>query len=155
DFERKLVELAGEAERDLVIVRNWRAGVRADVEVLVPLQDQRNSALHSLARHLLAVDFEHTTAAAADAAQIVECERADSQPVVFEVELQRVLAWQQCIRSLPAHALKVDEVPQKHRLALEHIEPVTAEAAALGHDHAFGAARWDVDLGLEGVRRVE
>src|SRR5262245_50379784 len=78
DFERKLVELAGEAEGDLVIVRNRRAGVRADVEVLVPLQDQRNSALHSLARHLLAVDFEHTSAAATDAAQIVECERADS-----------------------------------------------------------------------------
>src|SRR5215470_15087803 len=91
----------------------------------------------------------------ADAAQIVKCERADSQPVVFEVELQRVLAWHQCLRSLPAHAFQVDEVPQKHRLALEHIEPVTAEAAALGHDHAFGAALRDVDLGLEGVGRVE
>src|SRR5215471_12930075 len=155
DLQRELVELAGETERHLVIIGHRRAGVGADVEVLVPLQDQRNSALHSVARHLLAVDFEHTSAAAADAAQIVKCERADSQPVVFEVELQRVLAWHQCIRSLPAHAFQVDEVPQKLRLALEHIEPVTAEAAALGHDHAFGAARRDVDLSLEGVRRVE
>src|SRR5499426_2705152 len=49
DCERKLVELAGELERDLVVlVVHRRAGVRPDVEVLVPLQAKRNSALHSL-----------------------------------------------------------------------------------------------------------
>src|SRR5262245_5191507 len=70
DLQRQLVELAGELERDLVVlVVHRRAGVGPDVEVLVPLQDQRNSALHS-PRHLLAVDFEHTSAAAADTAQI-------------------------------------------------------------------------------------
>src|SRR5262245_51538186 len=45
DLQRELVELAGETERHLVIIGHRRAGVGADVEVLVPLQDQRNSAL--------------------------------------------------------------------------------------------------------------
>ena len=52
-------------------------------------------------------------------------------------------------------ALQIDEVVQEHGLALQHIEPVAAEPAALGHDHAFGAALRDLDLGLEVVRRVE
>ena len=45
-----------------------RAGVGADIEVVVPLHDQRNRQLHNLARDLLAVDLEHARATATDAA---------------------------------------------------------------------------------------
>src|SRR5215831_6269922 len=58
DLQRELVEFAGEAERHLVIIGYRRAGVRPDVKVLVPLQDQRKSTVHGLARHLLAIHFE-------------------------------------------------------------------------------------------------
>ena len=37
----------------------------------------------------------------------------------------------------------------------EHVEAVAGEAAALGDQHAFGAALRDLDLGLEGVGGVE
>jgi hypothetical protein len=42
------------------------------VEVPVPLHNQRNRVLHSLPRHLFAVDLEHTSAAASNAAHVVE-----------------------------------------------------------------------------------
>src|SRR5262249_31726581 len=89
DRQRELVELAGEAERYLVIVGHWRAGVGANVEVLVPLHDEWDSVLHGLARHLLAIDLEHASAAAADAAHVVEGERAGPEAIIFEVELKR------------------------------------------------------------------
>ena len=43
----------------------------------------------------------------------------------------------------------------EHRLALQHVEAVAAEAAALGDEHAFAAALRDFDLGLEVVRGIE
>jgi hypothetical protein len=64
--------------------------VWADVEVLVPLDDERDSVLHGLARRLLAIDLEYAGAAAADAAHIVGGEFAEAEAVVFEVELERV-----------------------------------------------------------------
>ena len=49
DGQCDLVDLAGEGERRLVVlVVNSRQRVRADVEALVPLQDQRQRALHLL-----------------------------------------------------------------------------------------------------------
>src|SRR5262245_52825790 len=66
-----------------------------------------------------------------------------------------MLARRQGLRSLPAHALEVEEVVQKHGLALQHVEPVAAEPTALGHDYALGATLGDIHFGLEGVRRVE
>src|SRR5215831_17726677 len=79
DGQRQLVQLAGEAEGYLVIIRDRRAGVGANVEVLVPLHDERNGMRDALARHLLAIDLEHTSAAAANAAHIVVGERADTE----------------------------------------------------------------------------
>src|SRR5262249_47249301 len=119
DCERELVELTGELEGHLVVpVIDGRAGIGADVEVLVPLPDERNSVLQLLARHLLAVHLEHAGAAAADAAYVVKGKRAKTEAVILEVELQRVLAWRQCLRSLPASAFEVEEVVQEHGLAL-------------------------------------
>src|SRR5262245_47384181 len=106
DSDGQLVELAGELERHLVVpVIHRSAGVRADVEGLVPLQDKRHRALHFLRGHHLPVDLQHPGAALADAAQLVEGQRREAQPVVFEGELARVLAGRERLRALPAHAL--------------------------------------------------
>src|SRR5207248_1704428 len=54
DLDRQLVELAGEPERHLVVVVvGRRAGVGADVEAFVPLEDDRDGALHLLSGHVL------------------------------------------------------------------------------------------------------
>src|SRR5262249_43910433 len=93
DGQRQLVELAGELERHLVVLVVHRcAGVGADVEGLVPLEDERDRVVHLLGAHDLAVDLEHSGAGLADAAQVVEGEGRDAEAVVLEVELERVLA---------------------------------------------------------------
>ena len=57
--------------------------------------------------------------------------------------------------AFPAHALEVDQVPEEDRLALQQVEAVAGEAAALGDEHALAAALRDLDLGLEVVGGVE
>src|SRR5262249_13037816 len=89
------------------------------------------------------------------ATDVVEGERTKTEAVIFEVELKRVLARRQRIRSLPARALEINKVVQEYGLALQHIEPVTAKSAALRYDHAFSTGLRDVDLGFVVERRVE
>src|SRR5262249_5216777 len=127
---------------------NRRACVGTDVEVLVPLHDERNGVLHGLARYLLVVDLEYTGAAAGETAHVVEGQRADAEPVILEVELKRVLAGRE-LRSLPARALQINEVVEEHGFAPQHVEPVAAEPTALSDDHAFGTTLRDVDLRSE------
>src|SRR5271167_4569332 len=89
DGQGQLVEFAVEGEWDLIVlVVHWRSGVGADVEVLVPLHDQRYRVFHLLRGNGLAVNRQHAGAAAADATHVVEGERAGSEPVVPEVELE-------------------------------------------------------------------
>src|SRR5262249_44868692 len=112
DLQRQFVERASELERHLVVLVVYRcASVSADVEVLVPLEDQRQCVLHLLARNLLAVDLEDADATATDAAQVVEGERSHAQSVMLEVELERVPAGRQCLGAFPANALQVGEIP--------------------------------------------
>jgi hypothetical protein len=113
DLQRQLVERAGELERHLVIVGHRCAGIGPDVEVFIPLHDERDSVFHGLARHLLAVDLEYTGAAAADAAHVVEGERTEAEAVIFEIEFKRVLARRQRVRCLPARALYIEEIVQE------------------------------------------
>lgn len=55
----QLVELAGEAERRLVILIGYRrSGIGTHVEVLIPLQEHRDGLFHFLRRYNLAVDLE-------------------------------------------------------------------------------------------------
>ena len=105
--ERQLVELAGEGERHLVVrVVHRCAGVGADVEALVPLQDQRAScAPSSGVATSLPSTFSTPVPPLADAAHVVEGERADAEAVVLEVELERVLARRQRVRAFPLDAL--------------------------------------------------
>src|ERR1035438_7801261 len=136
--QRQLVELAGEGERNLIVLVVHRsASVGADIKVLVPLQDQRQGVLHRLRGHRLAVHLQDARTAAADAAHVVEGERSHAEAVVLEVEFQRVLAGRKHFRSLPLHAFKVDQVPREYWFALQHVEAVPAEAATLGDDYAL------------------
>src|SRR5581483_8376040 len=101
--DRHLVELAAEAERNLVVlVVHGGAGIGADIEAFIPLEDERDRALHRLRRHDLAVDFQYAGPAAADAAHVVEGQGGEAEPVVLEVELQRVLAGREHLFALPA-----------------------------------------------------
>ena len=103
DLERQLVELAGERERHLVVlVVHRRAGVGADVEGLVPLQDERERVFHLLGGDFLAVHLEHAGAALADAAHVVEGQRARAEAVVLEVELDACACRARARRGLPS-----------------------------------------------------
>jgi hypothetical protein len=87
--------------------------------------------------------------------KLLKGKRAHAEAVVLEIEVERVLTRRERVRALPADPLQVDQVPQEHRLALQQIEAVATEAAALGHDHPVRAALRDLHVGLEVVRRVE
>jgi len=100
----------------------------ADVESLVPLEKQRNRALHLPHRDDLAVDLEHAGAAPSDPTHVVEGESGHAKAVVLEVVLQRVLAGRKGLRTSPAQALQVEQVPGEDGLALQQIE---APAAAI------------------------
>src|SRR3954454_5790717 len=133
----QLVDLAGEAERQLVAVVHRGAGVTADVKGFVDRHQERNRGRHRLLGDLLAIDREHTGAALAGAGSIV-----------LEVKHNRVLAGLERVAediatshaALPAIPLEIEHVVGKYRLALEQIEAVSAEATAVSGDHSFGAA---------------
>src|SRR5262249_59327070 len=113
-----------------------RAGDGAGGEIRVRVEAERGRGLHLLVVDPLAVVLQDTSAAATDAAWAPECERAHPEAVVLEVGLQEVLAGRQRVASLPTDTPQADQVPGEDRLALEHIEPVAGEAAALGDQHA-------------------
>lgn len=59
DGQRQLVEFAGESERTLVVLIVYRcAGVAADIEVLILLQDERQGVFHGLGSHRGAVNLQ-------------------------------------------------------------------------------------------------
>ncbi len=91
----------------------------------------------------------------ADAAHVVEGQRAHAEAVVLEVELHGVFAGRERLGAFPADALQVDQVPEEHRLAFEQVEAVAAEAAAGSQQHALGAALGNLDVGRDGVGGVE
>ena len=93
DLDRQLVEPGRQWERRFVVgVVHAGERVRADIEALVPLQDHRQRTLHLDGLHCLAVHLERAGAGTAEAAHVVEGEGADAEAVVFEVELDGVLA---------------------------------------------------------------
>jgi hypothetical protein len=63
---------------------------------------------------------------AANAADAVEGQCGEAQPVVLRVELKRVIAGGERLRALPIHALEVEQIPGKSRRTLHDVETVTA-----------------------------
>src|SRR3990172_1018827 len=144
-LDRQLVELAGEAERHLVVaVVDRGARVDADVEGLVLREHERQRLRNLLRIDHLAVHLQRAAAA-----------EPEADAVVLEVEDERVLARRERVLSLPAEPLDVDVVVDEHRLALEEIEADAAEPPAVGHEHPFGAALGNLDLGGDRVGAVE
>ena len=110
---------------------------------------------HGFGGHDLAVHLERAGAGTAEAAHVVEGERADAEAVILEVELQGVLAGRERVRAFPLDAFQVNQVPEEHRLALEQVEAIAGEASAGGQDHAFRAAFGHFNVGGDGVGTVE
>jgi hypothetical protein len=53
------------------------------------------------------------------------------------------------------NAAITEEIIDKHQLALEQVQTVSAEPTALGHDHPFPASLWNVNLRGDRVRPVQ
>src|SRR6516164_1244388 len=82
ELDRQLVELAGEAERRLVVIVVYpRASIHPDVEGLIDGHEERNGMWDALAGYFLAVHRQRAGAALAEAGT-----------VVFEVEQDGMLA---------------------------------------------------------------
>src|SRR5262249_43592824 len=113
-------------------------GVGADVEGLVELQDDRDRPIHLPGGDGLAVHLQDAGAAPPDPAQVVEREGGEAQAVVPEVEDERVPAGREGFGPLPFHPLEVEQVPGEDGLAPQQIEAVSAEASAVGVEHALG-----------------
>src|SRR5262249_60347719 len=104
-----------------VLVVNRRAGVGADIERLVPLEDEPDTVVHLLRAYGLAIDLELPGARLPDAAHVVEGQRPDPEALVLEVELEGVLAGRQ-LRSFPPDPLEIEQVPHEDRFSLEQVE---------------------------------
>src|SRR5215510_374184 len=127
ELEGQFVDLAGEAERHLIVlVVHRRAGVDAHVECFVDGYQEWSGVRNLLGRNLFAVHHEHAGAALAEAGS-----------VVLEVEHDGVLARRERLLAFPAEAFKTDEVVGEHWLALEQVQAIAAKAAAHGDDHPF------------------
>ena len=57
--------------------------------------------------------------------------------------------------AFPADPLQVQQVPEKHRLAIQQIHAVSAEPPAVSNDHAVSAALGHVDVRRDRVGGVE
>ena len=102
DVDRQLVELRGQREGRLVVgVVHAGERVRADVEGLVPLQDQRQRPLHRLAVDVLAVDPERAGAGPPMPLKSLKARVPTPIPSYVEVELDGVLAGRQRARRPP------------------------------------------------------
>ena len=102
-LDQDLVNLSTESERDLVVaVVDRGAGVAADVECFIPLQEERNALLHALLGDFFAVYTK-------DAGTTL----AEPAAVVGEIEDQGVLTGREVLAALPTNALEVEEVPER------------------------------------------
>src|ERR1035437_1131498 len=133
--EGQLVNFAGKLERDLIVlVVRRRAGVAADVEGLVPRHGQRYAVIECLRRNHLAIDLERAGATFADAADIVEGQSTEAEPVILEVVLQRVLTRCERLRAWPLHALEIEQIPGEDGFPFQQIQTIAAETSAIGDD---------------------
>src|SRR5262249_14924309 len=98
--------------------------------------------------------LEDAGAAPGKPTHVVEGERREAEAVIFEVELERVLAWRER-RALPPHPLEVEQVPGKDGFAFQEVHPVPAEPATFANDCAIRACLRYLDIRGDRVRRVE
>ena len=140
-----LLILPREAERHLVVVVvHRRAGVDPTSKVSSIVKRAGMVWGMLLGRDFLAVHLQYAGAALA----MPGPSYLKSNTMVCLPGVERLLAF-------PAESLKGQEIVGEHRLALEQIEAVAAEAATVGDDHPLAAALRDLDLGGDGVGLAE
>jgi hypothetical protein len=127
ELNRYLVDLAGELERDLIVlvVHRCKGGI-PDVDHGVQRFGQGQSVFHFLGRHDLAVHLQRSGAAAADATHVIICQRLCTEAVVPEVELEGVLSGRER-RALPLRPLEAQEIIGEDRFAFQQVQAVTEE----------------------------
>jgi hypothetical protein len=133
-LEGQLVELAGEAERHLVILiihRSARITPTSKVSSIVM------RAGMVCGTFLLATSLSSTF-------RPPGAPFADTGAVICEAKHDGVLARRKRL-------LAFQEVVGEHRLALQKIKPVSTEVATQGGEHAFGAALRNLHFGSNGI----
>ena len=129
-FECHLAELAGEAERQLVVlVVHPRAGIHADVQGLVDRQDGRDGVGNLLAGSL----FPSTDRTPVPPLAMPGPSYLKSNTIVCLPGLSA--GW-----GFPAESLQPQEVVDEYGFAFEQIETVSAEASPISDDHSLAAA---------------
>src|SRR6476620_4478144 len=109
EFDSQFVELAGEAERRLVVlVVDARAGINPDIEGLVDRHEGRDRVWDRLAGDFLAVYRQNTGATFAHA-----------RTVVLEVKQDGVFTRRERLRAFPAELFQSQQVVGEDRLALD------------------------------------
>src|SRR5262249_21162060 len=104
-LDGQLVELAGEAERGLVIiVIHARAGIDSDIKKLVNRHEGRNRVRDALPGDLLAVNRQNPRAALRHAGA-----------VIFEVKHDAMFAGRERILAFPAKTFQSQQVVGEHR----------------------------------------
>ena len=110
---------------------------------------------HGNGLDFFAVHLERAGAGTTETAHVIKGKRADAKPVILEVKLECVFAGRERVRTFPLNTVQVNQVPEKHRPALEQVEAIAGEAPAGGQDHAFRAAFGHFNIRCNGVGAVE
>ena len=127
-------DAAGELGRPwAVVVADRRGAVGADVGGLVGREDHRHGHLDPARRRPLSPSTKSVDVAAL----------AESAAVVGELHPHLVLARRDRLVAVDLEPLEAEEVVAVGRPALVEVEAPAAEGAALGDDHARGAALRD------------
>ena len=119
DLDRQLVEFGGQRKwRFIVLVVDAGQCVReVRRRSSRPIAVRHRQCLrHPLCRYLLAVNPQRAGARLGKAAEVVVFERANSDPFVLEVKLDRMPSRWQRVRAFPFDAFEVDHIPKEHRL---------------------------------------
>ena len=127
----------------LVLRRDRRAAVLADIAAVVGGEDHRQRGVDLPLAGLLAVDEERRLAALAQAAA-----------GVGELHAHLVLAGRDRLLGPDDEVLQAAPVVAVLELAVLGVQAPAADVRALGDDHAFGALLRHHDLGGDGVRLV-
>ena len=157
-LDRQLVELGGQRERRLVVgVVHAGERVGADVEALVPLQDDRQGLLHaSWYATTLPSTLSVPVPGRPSPLKLLNASVPTPRPSYLKSN-SSVCRPGRRVPPVPSHfrRFEVDQIPQEHGLALEQVEAVAGEAPAGGQHHAFGAAFRHLDVGGDGVGGVQ
>src|SRR5450755_900651 len=119
-LEGYLVELAGKAERHLVIlVVDWRAGIHADIKGFVNRHEDGSGMRYFLGADFLVVHLQDAGATFTETGAFVS-----------EVKHDSVFARRERLFTFPSEPLQIQKVVSEHRLPLHQVKSISTEMAA-------------------------